>query len=182
MALTKQEKTAFVLPALLAAILMGSMGYNWSLIAQLDELQARTRTMTSQIRADRLTVQTFESIKRKERAHLTFALDEWIPLVQNSLELKLFLSEKVNNALESVGAVQKEWDLRPADSTKKPHLCECYLEALFPSHAALVHFLKDIEEHAPPLLAQTAEIRKDGLHIAVSLTMLFAYRLKDEAI
>jgi hypothetical protein len=181
MALTKPEKKAFLIPALLTVILISTMGYNFSLLAELDELQARNMTMTGQLREDLLTVQTLESIRQKERDHLTFALDEWIPLVQNSLQLKLYLSERVKNALEAVGAVQKEWDLNP-DDTNKPHLCRCYLEALFPSHAALVDFLKDIEEHAPPLLPQTADIRKDGFHIAVSLTLFFGYRLKDETI
>lgn len=178
--LTKHIKTEFFLPGLLLLMLIGIAGYNWYILSEGKAVQAFIEKTHAQIRADQTTLQLFEKMNQDKKIYLYYKLDEWIPIFQNFLEAKLFFSAKVAEALKSTGALEKEWELNTPDLTTKPYLGEFCLEAVFPSYNALVEFLKAMEESVPPLLPEGAEIKKEGIKINASLTMLLAYRLKDE--
>ena len=152
MALTKQEKRVFAVPALIALILLGVVGYNWYISSQNRELQELIEKMNYQIRADQATLQSLQKMNERERVYLQYQLDEWIPIFQNSLEVKLYLTQKVKSALNSVGAKEKDWELRPSETTTKPYLSEYHLEALFPTYTALVQHLKGLIKNKLPLL------------------------------
>jgi hypothetical protein len=182
MVLTKSEKKALAVPVLMALVIMGVLGYNWHLSSQAEILQEMIDKTGAKIREGRSTLQSLEGLDEKELFSLQYQLDEWIPLFENFVEAKLCLTRKVHAALCAVGAEEKDWILSPSDAGTTPFLGTVQLDALFPSYAALLRFIGEMEDSPPPLLPQETAIQKNGIKLNVSLTMYFAYRLKDETI
>jgi len=180
MALTKQEKRVFAVPALIALILLGIIGYNWLISSQNRKLQQLIEKTNYQVKADQAKLQWLQKMRGEEKVYLQYRLNEWIPIFQNLLEVKLYLSQRVESVLNSVGAKEKDWELKPSEITKKPILSEFHLDALFPSYSALVKFIQDIENTTPPFLPQGVTIKKAGIRLDVSLDLYFSFRLKNE--
>lgn len=183
MALTNKEKKAFILPTFLALILVGLVVYNEHTSSQNREIQALLEKTKAQIRIGQETMKSLKGLKEKEKLYRQYQLDDWIPLFQNPLEVKLFLSQKIKSGLDAVGAKEKNlmWVTRE-NTTQKPLQSQFVLEVLFPSYFALMKFLEDVETSKPPLIPDKVEIKKEGLKLEVSITMSFAFRLKDETI
>ena len=182
MALTKQEKRAFAVPALIGLLLIGLVGYNWHLSFQNRKLNEMIEKIDTRIREIQNTFKSLEKMEKEEKFYFQYRLNDWIPIFRNILEVKLYLTKKVKRVLDSVGAQEKDWEWIPLEEETKPLLSEYHLEALFPSYSALVQFIQEMENSIPPLLPQGVEIKKVGIKIDVNLIMYFGYQLKDETI
>jgi len=182
MALTKLEKRSLAVPMLVALVLIGVLGYNGYLSSQADIVQKMIDRTKTQIQAGRSTLQSLNELEEKELFSLQYQLDEWIPVFQNFVAAKLYLTQKAHAALSAVGATEKDRAVSPSEVETAPFLGTFRLDACFPSYAALLRFIGEMEDTPPPLLPQAIAIRKEGIKIEVSLTMYFAYRLKDEMV
>lgn len=182
MPLTNPEKRALAVPVLMALVLIGVLGYNGYLSSQADTLREMLDRTNAAIEEGRSTLGALVELDEKELFSLQYRLNDWIPLFQNAVEVKLYLTQKIHGALSAVGAIQKDWELTPWEAESKPHLSTLRVDASFPSYAALLRFIREMEDTPPPLLPQEIAVQKEGIKIEVSLMMYFAYRLKDETI
>lgn len=182
MALTNKEKKAFLLPVLISLLLIGLGVYNGYTSTRNREIQELLEKTTSQIRTNQEKFQVLKELEGKENFYFPYRLDDWIPLFQNSLEVRLYLTQKIKSGLDSVGAKERELAWGTLETTTSPFQSQLVLEALFPSYAAFMKFLEEMEKNKPPLLPKRVEIKKAGIKLEVSLNISFAFRLKDEAI
>ncbi|HJX30897.1 MAG TPA: hypothetical protein VJ624_03485 [Thermodesulfobacteriota bacterium] len=183
MVLTNKEKRAFILPVCIALLLVGLVVYNGHTSSQNQEIQALLEKTKAQIRTDQETVTSLKEFKEKEKLYFHYRLDDWIPLFQNPLELQLYLTKKITSSLDAVGAKGKDLTWVTSEHTsRQPLQNQFVLDVLFPSYTALMSFLEEVEKNKPPLLIQKVEIKKADIKLEVSLTMSFAFRLKDDAI
>ena len=163
MALTKEEKKVLVLPVLIALLIVGAGGYAWHLTARVTLMQEMIERTRLQIEENREHLHALKGFEQQEQFHHQYRLDEWIPMFDNKLAVGLFLTEKTQHVLDSVGAVQKNWKLTTPEASVNPFIAEFNLVAVFPSYEALVQFLRQMEETPPPLLPQEIEVVKTGI-------------------
>jgi hypothetical protein len=180
MPLSKQEKNVFIVPIVFALLILGLVGYNRSLSSQNRAFQELITKNDSRISQDQENIRALQQMGEKENFYLRYRLDDWIPFFENPLEVKLFLTQKVRNALSLVGGKEKSLGWKSLDSKTQPHQTEFTLEAVFPSYTALLEFVEAMEKGKPSLLPKQLGVNKTDIELDVSLSMVFNYRLKDE--
>jgi len=184
MNLTSKEKKAFILPSILALILLGLLIYNHHTLSLNQKIQLELNQIQSNIFSGQQTLSSIQKIAGKEKLYAQYQLDQWIPLFHNLLEVKLFIGQKVTSGLAKVKGKEKNL-LWITNETPKPHsflIGQFSLEAIFPSYLACQNFLKEMESSQPFLIPQKVEIKKEGLKLESLFTFSFAFRMKDEKV
>lgn len=182
MALSKGEKQSLIVPFMLALALMATLGYHWYLRTQNETLQTMIQRTNDQVRENRHTLEKVKQYDERQTFLHQYRIGEWIPEFENLLAVKLFLTERVERGLRSVGASGQDYELDSLEGAARTAIGEFHLAALFPSFAALVQFLREVEESPPPLFPQEVEITKEGIKVQASIYLSFSYRLKDGAL
>lgn len=181
MALSKGEKQSIILPIVLVLALLAVVGYQWYLRTQGESVRTMIQCVDDQLQENRKTLLNVKTYDESQIFLHQYRIGEWIPEFENLLAVKLFLTEKVERGLRSVGASDEEYALDSLEGIAKTSVGEFHVAAMFPSYAALVEFLREVEETPPPLFPQEIEITKDGIKVQASVYLSFSYRLKDEA-
>jgi hypothetical protein len=181
MALTEGEKRGIVLPIMLTLALLAALGYHWRLQTQIETVRTMLQRTDDRMRENRQTLEKVKQFDERQTFLHQYRIGEWIPEFENLLAAKLFLTERVERGLRSVGASGQEYALDSLEGTARTSIGEFHVAALFPSYAALVQFLREVEESPPPLFPQEIEISKDGIKVQASVYLSFSYRLKNGA-
>ena len=182
MVLTKDEKIALILPIVLALLIIGVAGYSKHLSSRQKLVHQMIMQTNTKINADQEHLYALQDFAESERFHHQYRLDEWIPLFNNTLEVDLFLTQKIQRGLSAVGATKEDCNLQIPQAVTTPRIGEFHVQAFFPSYPALLEFLRAMEESPPPVLPQEVEIVKTGITVETIITFYFGYRLNDEAV
>ncbi len=166
-----------LLPGIMAVFLLGTVTYYLFLNHQNRTLLKEIRALEADLDRARGSLLALEEWERVQGSSLFRNMAQWVPLFADTLEARLRLEGRLLDVFREVKATEMSVEWKNPVEEKGIAQARLTTRGLFPSFEALLKWLRELEEGAPPMLPTSFEIHKEGTRLRVSASLLTYFRV-----